>query len=109
MLPMTTELKLDHYEVTGKKMFSPYDTRYRHQQIPSEISEDSVRNISIQVEPILGDQSRITHLNDTQLSDLDLFERKEVSVQFDQAPPEMEDKSISMVRRNNHSISIQMD
>ena len=72
---MTTELKLDQYEITGKKLISPYETRYRH-RLPSEISEDSVRNISIQAEPILGEQSRITHLNDSQISDLDLFERK---------------------------------
>ena len=64
----------DHYFKTANKLVTPTRTNYRH--LESETSEYSVRNMSIQAESMLGQQSRISRLDSHDISNFDIFEQK---------------------------------
>jgi hypothetical protein len=60
-----------------------------------------MKNISVQADRILGDDSKITHLNDNSISNFNLFQYQEKSCQMDEEK-DVQDRSIDMTKKIGH-------
>lgn len=93
---------MEGYQVTGKRLLSTcYERKVGNGEGKGQYSrgddeEYSCADVSVQAQGILGEQSMITRLYSNGGTSLNLFSHKDISIQFDQLPPDHHDKSCNM-------------